>query len=184
MGKFWGQIRIQRAKLRRKPLSNLKHQNHAGLYYWIIENEFHSPLSLMSQTITMAPRLASLRDRSLPNPPPPPVTRAISPLMLFILYLFGMKVLTMPSNIAKIDSARKTITSPIEYRYVMFVGGVCGVYMDTVGEVDVRNPASSFPSRVELCVRLLRGSSDRSLSLSFLELRKLATSRGVVARPY
>lgn len=79
----------------------------------------NSPLSLMSQTTTMAPRLANLRDRSLPNPPPPPVTRAISPFMLFILYFFGINDLTIASSIAKIDIARKTITSPMEYRYVM-----------------------------------------------------------------
>lgn len=67
----------------------------------------------------MAPKLASLRERSLPNPPPPPVTRAISPSMLFILYLLGMNDLMTPSNIAKIDNNRKPITSPIDRRYVI-----------------------------------------------------------------
>jgi len=79
----------------------------------------NSPASFISQTMTMAPKLANLRDRSLPNPPPPPVTRAISPFMLFILYLLGINDLTMASNIAKIDNNRKPITSPIDRIYVI-----------------------------------------------------------------
>lgn len=71
--------------------------------------------------MTMAPRLASLRERSLPNPPPPPVTRAISPSMLFILYLLGINDLIMLFNIATIDKTRKPITSPIERKYVIMM---------------------------------------------------------------
>lgn len=79
------------------------------------------PLLFISQTMTMAPKLASLRERSLPNPPPPPVTRAISPSMLFILYFWGINDLIMPSSIAIIDNTRKPITSPIECKYVIIM---------------------------------------------------------------
>lgn len=82
--------------------------------------------------MTMAPKLASLRERSLPNPPPPPVTRAISPPIFFILYFLGMNDLIMPSNIAKVDNNRKPITSPINCKYVilaLYTQISCALYL-------------------------------------------------------
>lgn len=75
-----------------------------------------SPALLTSQMTTMAPRLASLRAINLPSPPPPPVTRAISPAMLFILYFIGMSDLTRLSTMANTVSNRNPITSPADFR--------------------------------------------------------------------
>lgn len=68
------------------------------------------PALLTSQMTTMAPRLANLRAVNLPKPPPPPVTRVISPAMLFILYFNGMNNLMILSMLKITVQKRKTIT--------------------------------------------------------------------------
>lgn len=61
----------------------------------------------------MTPRLANLRANNLPNPPPPPVTRATSPDMSFIWYLRGMNILSILSIMAVIVNSIKLRRSRI-----------------------------------------------------------------------
>ena len=74
------------------------------------------PFLLISQTTTMAPRSANLSESNLPSPPPPPVTSAISPEMLFILYFNGINIRTKLSTMATAESRRNPITSPVDFR--------------------------------------------------------------------
>lgn len=78
------------------------------------------PVLLMSQTTTTAPSLANLRERSLPSPLPPPVTSAISPETLFILYFIGVNNLMIPSTIAISDSNKNPMISPVDRRNDIF----------------------------------------------------------------
>lgn len=65
---------------------------------------------------TMAPRLASLRVTSLPKTPPPPVTKAISPAILFILYFSGINNLMVFLMMNPIVRIRKPITFAMSAR--------------------------------------------------------------------
>lgn len=70
------------------------------------------PALLMSQTTTIAPRLANMRQISFPIPPAPPVTRMISPSMLFILYFNGIKDLNISLMLNITDQKRKITNAP------------------------------------------------------------------------
>lgn len=82
-----------------------------NIWSYIVREERCSPALFTSQTITMAPRLANLRAVNLPRPLPPPVTRVISPAMLFILYFNGMNKLMIVSMQKITVQKMKTITA-------------------------------------------------------------------------